>query len=129
MHFGCKISFLYRWSIECFSLTVRSDIRWPNNSKVISLKSVHCQQWTLQQEYLIVCKMINYLTSVALIYMHKEDGALPCHACTKLPLAFELHTHISEETRKPLCIHWQISERSSRAAFPVLPDHVSRNLV
>jgi len=78
--------------------------------QVISLKHFHCQQWILQQEYLIACKRISYSDKCGTHLDAQEEWALPCHPCTRLPLAFEFHTHASEGTREPLCIHWQIWE-------------------
>ena len=63
--------------------------------KAISLKCFHCQQWTLQQEYLIACKRINYSDKCGThLDAHREWGSsLP--PMYKTPISIWVsHTHI-----------------------------------
>lgn len=74
--------------------SVRSHTGWQNNSKVFSLRSFHCQQWTWQQEHLIVCKTISYSNKCGTHLHAQREGGSSLPRMYRIPISvWAAHTH------------------------------------
>lgn len=78
--------------------SVRSHTGGQNNSKVFSLKSFHCQQWTWQQEHLIACKTISYSNKCGTHLHAQREGGSSLPRMYRIPTGvWAAHTQLREQ--------------------------------